>query len=162
MISQKKRAFKGYKNWDEHGSFTPTFDFHPHRNRPNMIHHDYPPSYSALFGRECLHEYHNHMGFPTRFGGLKGPLYFCDDRCMDAVEHNPSPPEETKLRVGIIGAGVAGLYTAMILESLGIEYEILEAQGDHIGGRLLTHHFSTGENDYYVTTVVRIDRSVRC
>lgn len=54
-------------------------------------------------------------------------------------------------KVGIIGAGVAGLYAAMILQSFGIEYEILEAQPDHIGGRLLTHHFSDGPNDYYVS-----------
>ncbi|KAK2462139.1 hypothetical protein APHAL10511_005837 [Amanita phalloides] len=42
--------------------------------------------------------------------------------------------------VGILGAGAAGLYTALILESLGIPYKILEAQGD-VGGRLFTYRF---------------------
>ncbi|TFY58617.1 hypothetical protein EVG20_g8079 [Dentipellis fragilis] len=43
--------------------------------------------------------------------------------------------------VGIIGAGAAGLYAAMILQDLGIEYEILEAN-DRIGGRIFTHRFN--------------------
>jgi monoamine oxidase len=43
--------------------------------------------------------------------------------------------------VGIIGGGAAGLYTAMMLQSLGIKYEILEAS-DRIGGRLFTKRFN--------------------
>lgn len=46
----------------------------------------------------------------------------------------------------IIGAGAAGLYAAMILEDLGLKYEILEAS-DRIGGRVLTHRFN-GETGY--------------
>jgi hypothetical protein len=56
------------------------------------------------------------------------------------------------LTVGIVGAGAAGLYTAMILKDLGIEYEILEANST-IGGRLLTHQFSPAPNDYYVSRI---------
>ena len=52
-------------------------------------------------------------------------------------------------KVGIIGAGCAGLYTAMILESLGIEFEILEGS-DRVGGRLHTRKLGNGPNDYYV------------
>jgi heterodisulfide reductase subunit A-like polyferredoxin len=53
--------------------------------------------------------------------------------------------------VGIIGAGAAGLYAAMMLEDLGIPYEILEA-GKRVGGRLYTHHFPNGsEYDYFVS-----------
>ena len=44
----------------------------------------------------------------------------------------------------IVGAGCAGLYAAMILDSLGIEYEILEAN-DRIGGRIFTHRFNGEE-----------------
>lgn len=43
-------------------------------------------------------------------------------------------------KVGILGAGAAGLYTAMILESLGIECEIHESS-NRAGGRLHTHYF---------------------
>lgn len=61
-----------------------------------------------------------------------------------------------KLRVGIIGAGAAGLYAAILLDSLGIDYEILESN-DRIGGRIFTHRFNKtawekskpGEPDYY-------------
>ncbi|KAG0704662.1 hypothetical protein DFH29DRAFT_848626 [Suillus ampliporus] len=46
--------------------------------------------------------------------------------------------------VGILGAGVGGLYTALILDSLDIKYEILEAS-DRTGGRLFTYNFPNGE-----------------
>ncbi|KAG2038617.1 hypothetical protein BDR03DRAFT_1009603 [Suillus americanus] len=45
--------------------------------------------------------------------------------------------------VGIVGAVVGGLYTALILDSLNIDYEILEAS-DRTGGRLLTYNFPNG------------------
>lgn len=59
-------------------------------------------------------------------------------------------------KVGIIGAGAAGLYAAVILDSLNISYEILESS-NRIGGRILTHRFDEkawnnskpGEPDYY-------------
>lgn len=58
--------------------------------------------------------------------------------------------------MGILGAGVSGLYTAIMLQSLGIEFEIIEASG-RVGGRLFTHRFEKGgENDYYVCFVYRI------
>jgi cation diffusion facilitator CzcD-associated flavoprotein CzcO len=65
-------------------------------------------------------------------------------------------PSIGPLSVGIIGAGAAGLYAAMILESLGIDYEILESS-QRIGGRIFTHRFDEeawnksmpGEPDYY-------------
>ncbi|EIN12605.1 amine oxidase [Punctularia strigosozonata HHB-11173 SS5] len=49
--------------------------------------------------------------------------------------------------VCIIGAGVAGLYTAMILKSLNIPYEILELSGD-VGGRLYTYDFPNNGDGY--------------
>src|SRR4051812_8889312 len=36
-------------------------------------------------------------------------------------------PKTEPLTVGIVGAGAAGLYAAMILQSLDMDYEILEA-----------------------------------
>ncbi|KZS88540.1 FAD/NAD(P)-binding domain-containing protein [Sistotremastrum niveocremeum HHB9708] len=61
--------------------------------------------------------------------------------------------------VGIIGAGSAGLYTAMILQSLGIAYKILEAS-DRVGGRLFTYHFPGSDQpehkyDYYDVGAMR-------
>ncbi|KAI9895059.1 MAG: hypothetical protein M1814_000284 [Vezdaea aestivalis] len=60
------------------------------------------------------------------------------------------------LRVGIIGAGAAGLYSALLLDSLGIEYEIIEGDSK-AGGRILTHYFDEerwskarkNQSDYY-------------
>ncbi|KAI0380166.1 FAD/NAD(P)-binding domain-containing protein [Hypomontagnella monticulosa] len=59
----------------------------------------------------------------------------------------PPPPR----KVCIVGAGVAGLYIAMILDSLkipGLTYDILESSS-RIGGRVYTHHFGEGPHDYY-------------
>jgi hypothetical protein len=49
-------------------------------------------------------------------------------------------------RVAIIGAGVAGLRTAMLLEQYGIPYKIFEAS-NRPGGRIFTYHFASGEED---------------
>jgi hypothetical protein len=47
--------------------------------------------------------------------------------------------------VGIIGAGIGGLYAAVILKSLGIPYVILEGS-NRVGGRVFTHRFR-GQGD---------------
>ncbi|EHK96180.1 putative bifunctional amine oxidase [Glarea lozoyensis 74030] len=54
------------------------------------------------------------------------------------------------VKIGIIGAGISGLYTGLILEHLGLDYEILEA-ADRIGGRVYTHKFpgDDDERSYY-------------
>ncbi|KAG9310407.1 hypothetical protein JVU11DRAFT_9546 [Chiua virens] len=60
-------------------------------------------------------------------------------------------------KVGIIGAGIGGLYIAMMLSSIGVDYEILEAS-THTGGRLFTYAFKgdeAGENDYYDAGAMR-------
>lgn len=62
--------------------------------------------------------------------------------------------DQNLFHVGIIGAGMAGLYTAMILKSLDISYEILEAS-DRIGGRVYTHRFSNAPGDYYDVGAMR-------
>ncbi|KAF8534739.1 hypothetical protein BDD12DRAFT_858949 [Trichophaea hybrida] len=58
--------------------------------------------------------------------------------------------------VCIVGAGVSGLYAAMILDSLKIDYEILEAS-DRYGGRCFTYKFSETENyhDYFDVGAMR-------
>ncbi|KZS88538.1 FAD/NAD(P)-binding domain-containing protein [Sistotremastrum niveocremeum HHB9708] len=50
--------------------------------------------------------------------------------------------------VCIIGAGAAGLYTAMILDSLGIPYQLLEAS-DRVGGRMHTYTFPPPNRSSY-------------
>ncbi|KAH8096670.1 hypothetical protein BXZ70DRAFT_329577 [Cristinia sonorae] len=67
------------------------------------------------------------------------------------------------LTIGIIGAGVTGLYIGMTLTKVNaylvekklkpIKFEILESEsssgGHPVGGRLWTHTFSDSANDYY-------------
>lgn len=54
----------------------------------------------------------------------------------------------------IVGAGIAGLYTAMILKELGISFDLVEAS-DRAGGRLYTHKFSEAPHDYYDVGAMR-------
>ncbi|KAJ4377537.1 hypothetical protein N0V83_000362 [Neocucurbitaria cava] len=70
--------------------------------------------------------------------------------------------ELSKLKIGIVGGGVAGLYTAYILAFLGIDYEILEANPERMGGRVYTHHFTPKEenpHDYYDIGAMRFPDS---
>lgn len=62
--------------------------------------------------------------------------------------------ELSKFHVGIVGGGMAGLYTAMMLKNLGISYEIIEASS-RTGGRVYTHRFSTKPGDYYDVGAMR-------
>lgn len=58
------------------------------------------------------------------------------------------------LKICIVGAGMAGLYAALILDSIGIDYDILEASS-RPGGRVMTHYFSAAEHDYYDAGAMR-------
>ncbi|MCJ1381525.1 hypothetical protein MMC17_004636 [Xylographa soralifera] len=63
-------------------------------------------------------------------------------------------------RVAIIGAGMAGLYLAMILDDLkvpGLKYDLVEAS-NRIGGRALTHYFSKTSHDYYDIGAMRFPK----
>jgi hypothetical protein len=78
-----------------------------------------------------------------------------DVEAISYREAAPKRPEACKeFTIGILGAGVAGLYTALMIDSLGpesgITYQMLEAD-ERIGGRLYTHKFEGHTpNDYYV------------
>jgi hypothetical protein len=59
-------------------------------------------------------------------------------------------------KICIIGAGVAGLFTAMLIDQLnkkfdlGFKYDLLEAADEtRFGGRLYTHRFTDNLHDYY-------------
>jgi len=73
--------------------------------------------------------------------------------------HTPPP----KVTIGILGAGAAGLYSALLLDWLNdqlenqkpsfcFDYEILEAEKERVGGRMYTYRFKDGKKyDYYVS-----------
>ncbi|KAL8759095.1 MAG: hypothetical protein Q9184_003720 [Pyrenodesmia sp. 2 TL-2023] len=70
-----------------------------------------------------------------------------------------------KYKVGIVGAGCAGLFTGLIFDhlkevyGLDAEYEILECNDDkRLGGRLYTHYFNDPKehpHDYYDVGAMR-------
>jgi hypothetical protein len=65
--------------------------------------------------------------------------------------------KQQPLHICIVGAGVSGLYIALILDSLEIPeltYEILEAS-DRTGGRVKTHYFSDKADDYFDVGAMR-------
>ncbi|KAH6912094.1 hypothetical protein BKA70DRAFT_825472 [Coprinopsis sp. MPI-PUGE-AT-0042] len=64
--------------------------------------------------------------------------------------------------VGILGGGMAGLYTALILSSLKIPFQILEG-ANRVGGRCYTHKFEeSGEYDYYDVGAMRFPLPKDC
>ncbi|KDQ59033.1 hypothetical protein JAAARDRAFT_192592 [Jaapia argillacea MUCL 33604] len=74
------------------------------------------------------------------------------NRTLPTVRHREREVNAV-VKVGIIGAGVAGLYSAMMLDYLsqyGFDYQIIEASSRRVGGRLYTYNFpGGGANDYY-------------
>ena len=81
-----------------------------------------------------------------------------------------TPPKDGKaggdplaVNVGIVGAGAAGLFSALVLEYLNTKqtsvkftYDILEADTTkRSGGRLFTYNFSPQPHDYYDVGAMR-------
>ncbi|KAI9658235.1 MAG: hypothetical protein M1821_002368 [Bathelium mastoideum] len=79
------------------------------------------------------------------------PTHQADDSRLVPVagtrSFDPDAKHPDGFKVGIIGAGVAGLFTAMIFDylndnfKLNVDYEILEAERERYGGRLFTYKF---------------------
>lgn len=81
------------------------------------------------------------------------------------VESGSVPPltPASKLSIGIVGAGIAGLYTAWICQYLGIQWHIYEADPERLGGRLYTYWFDEKSfperHDYYDIGAMRFPRT---
>ncbi|KAF8435775.1 hypothetical protein L210DRAFT_3648444 [Boletus edulis BED1] len=103
----------------------------------------------AYYGKRIIEEHDATLlkNLPPLSPDSNGPNPF--DVSNDVLHFLP------RLKVGILGAGVGGLYTALILDSLGIEYDILEST-DRTGGRLSTYKFpNAGKYDYYERGAMR-------
>ncbi|KAG6371230.1 hypothetical protein JVT61DRAFT_9855 [Boletus reticuloceps] len=94
----------------------------------------------AFFGRNIIQDYHTRLRTKLSLdSGQPHSFDVSDDHLRVHLGKN----------VGILGAGIGGLYAALILDSLDIEYELLEAT-DHTGGRVSTYKFpGGGKYDYY-------------
>ena len=97
--------------------------------------------------------------YTPRLGSTSAPPHGAkpDEDKGPGPDVRTDPPE---LPICIIGAGMAGLYTAMIFETLGFKYQIIEGSG-RVGGRLFTYHFPGEEKeknkyDYFVRKLTRI------
>ncbi len=76
------------------------------------------------------------------------------------LPRRPKEPQQDvplDFKVCIVGSGMAGLYSALILDHLGIPYDILEA-ASRPGGRILTYYFSTKPHDYYDIGAMRFPK----
>lgn len=70
---------------------------------------------------------------------------------------NYSPPGSLKGRkIGVIGAGVAGMAAAFELRKLGCDITIFEANDERIGGRIYTHYFDEDKKLYGELGAMRI------
>lgn len=99
-----------------------------------------PPADSRMSGgisNEIPEPQHLDLMFPDDL-----PSRLPEDR--DDI-HGP-PAKGITEPVAIIGAGVAGLRTAMMLKELGIPYVVLEAS-ERFGGRVFTYHFKKEEGE---------------
>jgi monoamine oxidase len=63
------------------------------------------------------------------------------------------------IRIGIIGAGLAGLASAFELRKTGAEITVFEAEEKRIGGRVYTYYFDQGRHLYGELGAMRIPAS---
>ncbi|KAF8074658.1 L-amino acid oxidase [Lyophyllum atratum] len=94
-------------------------------------------------GKDAVQEYINQYTDPT----APGPYIPIPPGPIPKPVYPPLTPELKALPVCILGAGVSGLYIAMMLDTLGIKYEIMEGS-PRVGGRLYTHNFPTNQGKY--------------
>ncbi|KAF8547023.1 amine oxidase [Imleria badia] len=100
----------------------------------------------AFYGRNIIQDYHTRLRAKLSVKAGQSDSFDVPDDELRFLPEN---------RVGILGAGIGGLYTALILDSLDIEYEILEAS-DRTGGRMFTYKFpGGGRYDYYDAGAMR-------
>ena len=61
-------------------------------------------------------------------------------------------------KVGIVGAGISGLYAGLLLKERNIPFHLFEGRKDRVGGRIYTcrEGFGSGENDYFEAGAMRL------
>jgi len=65
---------------------------------------------------------------------------------------------DTGQRVAIVGAGMAGLYIALLLKRAGVDFKIFESSQTHLGGRVNTYRFNSEDNQYFEAGPMRFPR----
>jgi len=86
-------------------------------------------------------------------------LSYLRSKIGDSEEHSSSRPitSERPLCVGIVGAGISGLYSALLLQHYipDVKVKLFEAN-DRVGGRILTYKFSDEPYQYCEAGAMRI------
>jgi monoamine oxidase len=78
-------------------------------------------------------------------------------RSRTSVREAPAPVTPVRgLNVGIVGGGMAGLYSALLLKLLGANVTIFEAHPERLGGRVYTHRFNGQPNQYFEAGAMRL------
>ncbi|KAI9717798.1 MAG: hypothetical protein M1812_004527 [Candelaria pacifica] len=136
----------------------------------------YRDQYARWRVRKTLAKIYNST--PDEIQNLEGlldlPKQSAPERLPTLPEFQPQGKLPAEMKVCIVGAGAAGLFTAMIFDylkeqaqkqvipDLHISYEILEAaKEDRLGGRLYTYKFPStvdhpsGPHDYYDVGAMR-------
>lgn len=123
---------------------------------------DTGPSYNASYAR-TLHENYLLDLYNAKYN--KNETRLPDPQYQVPVD-GVAPPNygDRQDRIGIIGAGVAGLSVALSLHKAGFEnIDILEAS-DRAGGRLFTYNFANtdgGKHNYCDIGAMRIPKISR-
>jgi hypothetical protein len=121
-----------------------------------------------------LNEYNRHR---EDMGDNLGSVPLPEDKLPPPPRLVKNPPKKSEwssmepqtVKMGVVGAGAAGLFTAQVLEylnkklgekgvPLSFEYDILEAAGsDRVRGRLVTYDFGgpREDHDYYDVGAMR-------
>ncbi|KAG2225937.1 hypothetical protein INT45_006633 [Circinella minor] len=102
----------------------------------------------------------------TKFSKRGHPEF--EDMHFDAVKfhkaqmakHNKIHASDKSEKIGIVGAGMSGLFAGLLLDQAGIHnYEILEAN-DRLGGRVHTTYFSNSSTAYQEMGPMRFPISI--
>ncbi|KAF8925272.1 lipoxygenase [Dissophora ornata] len=68
---------------------------------------------------------------------IESDIYRRDREAIEGKYTAGLPAHTEKAQVGIVGAGMAGLFAGLILQSLNVEFEVLESS-ERVGGRIYT------------------------
>ncbi|KAI1823253.1 hypothetical protein F4861DRAFT_540125 [Xylaria intraflava] len=91
---------------------------------------------------------------------IPGEAIWDRDHLPSRSQFRPTPFPVSAKKVCIVGAGITGLYIALILDTLAlpnISFDFFEAS-DRVGGRCMTHNFSEAPHDYYDVGAMRFPR----
>lgn len=83
----------------------------------------------------------------------------CEKNEIESIRKRGSQEEDVpknNIEIGIIGGGVAGLYSGLLLKNKNIKFHIFEADPERVGGRIYTHRFDGKKDQYFEAGAMRI------